>query len=213
VNLLNIFLADDHEVIRKGIRELLQEHPGWRVCGESGSGRETVRLVAQLTPDIAVIDLCMPEMNGLEATRQIKRACPQVEVLVYSVQENEQLICESIEAGARAYILKADTGKCLVEAVEALSRHEPFFTSRACETLLKNFLRSRWDVPVLLLTGREREIIQMLAEGKANKEIAKALCISVKTVETHRATIKRKLGISSLAHLVRYAIHHHLVQP
>jgi DNA-binding NarL/FixJ family response regulator len=213
VGLVSIFLADDHEVVRNGIRELLQDYPDWTVCGESDNGRETVRLAIQLKPHIVIIDLCMPEMNGLEATRQIRSVCPETEVLIYSVQESEQWIRQSIEAGARAYILKTDPGKYLVEAIEALSRHEPFFTSRACQILLNTLLKSHRDLPLPALTGREREIIQMLAEGKANKEIAGTLCISVKTVETHRAAIKRKLSITSLAQLVRYAIRNHLVQP
>lgn len=213
ITLLSILLVDDHEIVRKGIRELLQEHPDWKICGESGNGREAVRMASQLKPNIIVIDLSMPEMNGLEAIRQIKRACPEVEVLIYSVHESEQWICQSIEAGVRAYVMKSDAGKYLVEAVEALSRHEPFFTSKVCQFLLKILSKSDWNIPPPSLSAREREIIQMLAEGMANKEIASALCISVKTVETHRAAIKRKLGIASLADLVRYAINNHMVQP
>lgn len=211
--MLNILIVDDHEMVRKGIRELVQEHTDWRICGESVNGREAVRMASQLKPNIVVIDLSMPEMNGLEAIRQIRNACAEVEILIYSVHDSEQLIGQSIEAGARAYVVKSEAGKYLIEAIEALSRHEPFFTSKACESLLKIVNRADWNVHVNSLSAREREIVKMLAEGMANKEIAAELCISVKTVETHRAAIKRKLGITSLAHLVRYAISNHLVQP
>jgi len=210
-NLIRIFLADDHEVARSGIRRILCERQGWQICGEAGNGSDALQLVKQLEPDVAILDVSMPEMNGLQVTREIKRQCPHVEVLIYSVQESEESIRRSIEAGALGYVLKAEAGKSLVEAVEALSHHRPYFTTRATD--LRRFLHSSTQTPIPPLTRRECEIIQILAEGKGNKEIAVMLCISAKTVETHRAIIKRKLGISSIVDLVHYAVRNELVPP
>jgi DNA-binding NarL/FixJ family response regulator len=204
---LRILLADDHDVVRKGLRGLLEANPGWQVCGEAANGREAVKLAMRLKPDLAVLDLEMPELNGLEATRQIKKELPDIEVLIFTMHETDQFIRDALAAGARGYVLKADAGKYLIEGVEALSKHKPFFTSKASEALLDGFLESRLTpVENNVLTDREREIVQLLAEGKANKEIAATLCISVKTVETHRSAIMRKLKIKSIVDLVRYAI-------
>jgi DNA-binding NarL/FixJ family response regulator len=173
-----------------------------------------VKLAMQTKPDIAVIDLELPDLNGLEATRQIKQNLPEVEVLIYTMYETEELIRKVFAAGARGYVLKSDAGQNLTEAVKALSRHKPFLTSVASETVLESFLRSsRNESDETLLTSREREIVQLLAEAKSNKEIAATLCISVKTVETHRAAIMRKLGINSIVQLVHYAIRNNLVGP
>jgi DNA-binding NarL/FixJ family response regulator len=204
---LRILLADDHDVVRKGLRSLLEANPGWQVCGEAANGREAVKLAMRLKPDLAVLDLEMPELNGLEATRQIKKELPAIEVLIFTMHETDQFIRDALAAGARGYVLKADAGKYLIEGVEALSKHKPFFTSKASESLLDGFLESRLTpVENNVLTDREREIVQLLAEGKANKEIAATLCISIKTVESHRSAIMRKLKINSIVDLVRYAI-------
>jgi DNA-binding NarL/FixJ family response regulator len=215
--MVSILLADDHDVVRRGLREMLEAHEGWEVCGEARNGREAVELAIQLRPQIAVLDLMMPELNGLEATRQIRKELPTTEVIIFTMYETEQLIREVLAAGARGYILKADAGRNLVSAVEALAHHKPFFTPRVSETLLEAFLKSTPATDKAsafgLLTDREREIVQMLAEGKSNKEIASALSISVKTVETHRATVMRKLGINSIVELVHYAIRNQLVAP
>ena len=193
---------------------MLEDHPGWQVCGEAADGREAVQLAAKLRPDIAVLDLEMPELNGLEATRQIKKELLDVEVLIYTMHETEQLIREVLVAGARGYVLKADAGYQLIEAVEALSRHKPFFTTKASETLLESFLKSRPEAgETSVLTDRERQVVQLLAEGNVNKEVAAALGISVKTVETHRAAVMRKLGVNSIVDLVHYAIRNQLVKP
>lgn len=214
--MVRILLADDHDVVRRGLREQLSGHEGWEICGEACNGREAVQMALKLAPDVAVIDLSMPELNGLEATRQIRRELPRTEVLIFTMHETERLIREVLSAGARGYVLKSDAGRHLTSAVEALSHRRPFFTARVSEALLDAFLKSNAKEDegsaFRTLTAREREIVQMLAEGKGNKEIANNLSISVKTVETHRATVMRKLDISSIVELVHYAIRNQLVE-
>jgi DNA-binding NarL/FixJ family response regulator len=213
MQLTRILLADDHDVVRKGLRGILEAQPGWQVCGEASNGREAVRLVRELEPQIVVLDLEMPELNGLEATRQIKKEFPDTEVLIFTMHETEQLIRDVLAAGARGYVLKSDAGRHLVDAIEALGRKKPFFTTKASETLLEEFLESSPAIrETTVLTAREREIVQLLAEGKVNKEISSTLCISIRTVETHRATIMRKLKINSIVELVHYAIRNNLVK-
>ena len=215
--MLRILLADDHDVVRRGLRDQLASHAGWEVIGDARDGREAVKLALDLKPDVVVLDLSMPELNGLEATRQIRKELPKTEVLIFTMHETEQLIREVLAAGARGYVLKSDAGVQLNQAVEALSHHKPFFTAKVSQALLDAFLKSDARVDeasvVHSLTGREREIVQMLAEGKSNKEIANSLSISVKTVETHRAAVMRKLEINSIVELVHYAIRNQLVQP
>jgi DNA-binding NarL/FixJ family response regulator len=210
-NLISILLVDDHDAVRKGLRAMLEAHPGWQVCGEAADGRTAVKLAMQLKPSIAVLDLELPDLNGLEATRRIKKEVPEVEVLIYTMYETEELIRKVLSAGARGYVLKSDAGQNLIEAVEALSHHKPFLTPVASETVLETFVESSRREEHSILTSREREIVQLLAEAKGNKEIAAVLCISVKTVETHRAAIMRKLGINSIVELVHYAIRNNLV--
>lgn len=214
--MVRILLADDHDVVRRGLREQLSAREGWEICGEACNGREAVKLALKLAPDVAVIDLSMPELNGLEATRQIRRGMPRTEVLIFTMHETEQLIREVLSAGARGYVLKSDAGRNLTNAVEALSHRKPFFTAKVSEALLDAFLKSsaKADEGSVFhtLTDREREIVQMLAEGESNKEIANRLSISVKTVETHRATVMRKLDINSIVELVHYAIRNQLVE-
>src|SRR4051794_19256167 len=211
-----ILLADDHDVVRRGLSDMLNAHAGWRVCGEASNGRDAVKMAQRLKPDVAVLDLSMPELNGLEATRRIRGALPRTEVLIFTMHETQQLISEVLAAGARGYVLKSDAGRYLLSAVEALSEHKPFFTGKVSETLLNAYLK--WslkpEAPSVfsVLTDREREIVQLLAEGKTNKQIATGLTISVKTVETHRATVMRKLGIKSIVELVHYAIRNQLIE-
>jgi DNA-binding NarL/FixJ family response regulator len=210
---LRIVLADDHDVVRRGLRELLNEQPGWEVVGEAMTGRQAVELARALVPHIAVIDLTMPELNGLEATRQIRKALPNTEVLIFTMHESEQLIREVLAAGARGYLLKSDAARHVVSAIESLARHKPYFTGKVSETILETFLRRDASDTATgndILTGREREIIQLLAEGRSNKQIANSLKISVKTVETHRASIMRKLDAHSVVDIVRYAVRNSL---
>jgi DNA-binding NarL/FixJ family response regulator len=213
---LKILIADDHDVVRKGLRMLIEEHPGWEICGEARSGREAVEKAIQLKPEVTVIDISMPDLNGLEATRQIRKACPKTEVLVITHHDSDEMAAEVLDAGARGYVLKSDSDKDLVHAVETLSQHKPFFTSRVTEILLDN-RGSRVTDPAesmrKRLTMREREILQLLAEGKTAKEVASILGIAIKTSDTHRTNIMRKLNVHSVAELVRYAIRNKIVEP
>jgi DNA-binding NarL/FixJ family response regulator len=211
-----ILIADDHDLMRRGIRELLETQPGWQVCGEASNGREAVELATKLKPQIAIVDIGMPELNGLEATRAIKKACPHTEVLIFTMHETEQLVRDLLAAGALGYVLKSDASRHLISAVEALTQHKPFFSAKVSEQVLDGYLKAQPAEtigPVSRLTPREREIVQLLAEGKSNKEVADRLGISVKTAETHRAAIMRKLELPSLPDLVRYAIRNKIIEP
>ncbi|HZM69523.1 MAG TPA: response regulator transcription factor [Candidatus Cryosericum sp.] len=212
---LRLIIADDHEVVRRGVRALLESQAGWSVLEEAGDGREAVEQAKRLRPDVVVLDISMPGLNGFEATRQIRKVSPDSEVLILTMHDSEQVVRDVLLAGARGYVLKSDVGRDLVAAVEALSKHRPFVTSRVAEMVLDRYLRSqtREGTGPALLTTREQEVVQLLAEGKSNKEVAGALGISLKTAETHRANIMRKLRFSSLSDLVRYAIRNKIVEP
>lgn len=213
---LRILIVDDHDVVRNGLRHMLEAQPGWAVSGEATSGREAVEMAKELTPDVVILDHSMPDLNGLEATRQIKKAVPSTEILIFTMHESDQLIRDAFGAGARGFLLKSDAARSIVTAVEALSRHKPFFTANVSEAMLELFLRSgvhRDDPDTGALTPREREILQLLAEGRSNKKIASMLNISIKTVETHRSTIMRKIRVSSITELVRYAIRNKYTMP
>ena len=213
---LKILIADDHDLVRRGLKRLIEEHPGWQVCGEARSGREAVEQCVQLQPDVIVIDVSMPDLNGLEATRQIRKACPRTEVLVITHHDSDEMAAEVMDAGARGYVLKSDSDTDLVHAVEALARHKPFFTSRVTEMFLANRGGRATDPAEAMrnrLTMREREILQLLAEGKTAKEVATILGIAIKTSDTHRTNIMRKLDVHSVAELVRYAIRNKVVEP
>lgn len=213
---VRVLVADDHEVVRQGVRALLQAEPGFWVCGEARDGREAVEKARQLKPDIVILDIGMPELNGLEAARQILSELPRTEVLILTLHESEQLVREVLAAGARGYVLKSDAGRDLLVAVNALRRHKPFFTSRVSEIVLKDLRRpcggpSHASHPSL--TPREHQILILLAGGKCSREVAAALGIRLKTVETHRANLMRKLGLHSIGDLVRYAIRNRLIEP
>jgi len=216
--MIRILLADDHEMVRQGLAKIIEQHADWRVCGEAATGREAVELANKLVPNIVILDLGMPELNGLEAARQIKKALPNAEILIFTMHDSTELTHEVIKAGARGYILKEDASKHIVRAIETLADHKPYFTWKVSKTMLDAYLRNGDPATGKLsqfneLTSREREIIQLLAEGHSNKAVATRLGISVKTVETHRAAIMRKLSISSIAQMVRYAVRNHIIQP
>jgi DNA-binding NarL/FixJ family response regulator len=207
---LRILIVDDHEVFRRGVRGVLEEQPGWQVVGEAANGRQAAEMARELQPDVVVLDISMPELNGLDAIRTILSASPRSEILILTLHDSEQLAEEVLKAGARAYILKSDAAQDLVAAVSALERHTPLFTSKVAGMVLEGFLHStktsKGTHTAVELTAREREIVQLLAEGRSNKEVATRLGISVKTAETHRANVMHKLGLHSTAELVRYAL-------
>jgi DNA-binding NarL/FixJ family response regulator len=211
---LHIIIVDDHAIVRRGVRVLLESQPGWEVTGEAATGREAVDLAKRLQPDVVVMDVSLPELNGLDATRQILKETPRTEVLVLTMHHSEELARNVLQAGARGYVLKSDADQSLIAAVESLRQHKPFLTSTVTEFVLDDYLHRKQEGSASLaaVTPREREIIQLLAEGKSNKETAAALTVSVKTVEAHRANIMRKLRLRSLSDLVRYAIRNKIVQ-
>lgn len=220
--MLRILIADDHELARSGIRALLETHAGWEVCGEAKDGRETVELALSLRPDIVLLDIGMPNLNGLEAARQILTSTPEVAILILTMHDSDNVVREVLRAGARGYLLKSDAGRDLVAAVEALQLQRTFFTTRVSQMVLDGYLDrqtrnggaiSRSDEQAEnSLTSREREVIQLLAEGKTSKEVAVTLNLSVKTAETHRTNLMRKLGLHSVADLTRYAVRNGIVQ-
>jgi DNA-binding NarL/FixJ family response regulator len=213
---LKILIADDHELIREGLRARLEKRTGWKVCGEAVNGRQAVEMAWALKPDVAVLDISMPGLNGIEATRQIRKACPGTEVLILTMQQSEGLVRDVLAAGARGFVLKTDTARLLVAAVEALAEGKPFFTGKVSELVLGAFLdpdRSARLDEAGRLSPREREIAQLLAEGKTNKDVAAMLGVSVKTIDAHRANIMRKLNLHSVAELVRYAVREKLIEP
>lgn len=215
---LRILLADDHEIVRRGLCALLQRHEGWEVVGEASDGREAVQKAKQLKPDVVIVDIGMPNLNGLDATRQLVQHDPNFRVIVLTVTDADQVIREALDAGARGFVLKSDAARDLVSAIEALQSKRMFFTPRVNELLLAGFLEkghaiSRSEPPTLpTLTAREREITQLLAEGRSSKEAASLLNLSTKTVETHRSNIMRKLNLHSIRDLVVYAIKNKLIQ-
>lgn len=213
---LRILIADDHDLMRRGLKTFLESQPGWQVCAEATKGPEAVSKAEQYRPDVVVIDICMPQLNGIEATRQIRKVSPRTEVLILSVHHSEQLIREALAAGARGFVVKSDADSEIVSAIEALASHKPFFTSYATEMLLSGYAqdgRPHPPLPTERLTSRERQIIQLLAEGRTSKEIATVLNISAKTAETHRANIMRKLEFHSVGEIVRYAVRNQIIDP
>jgi len=214
---LRVLVADDHEIVRRGLCSLIEGQPGWKVAAEAADGREAVEKTRELKPDLTVMDISMPSMNGLEATRQIMKDRPESKVLVLTVHDSDPPIREVLDAGARGYVLKADAGRDLVAALEALRRNKTFFTAKVAQTVLDGYLRRDFEPAEVntrkgRLTPRQREIVQLLAEGASSKEVAVALGISVKTAETHRANIMRRLDCHSVSELVRYAIRNHIIE-
>jgi DNA-binding NarL/FixJ family response regulator len=212
-SMTRILIADDHEVVRSGLRAILEAQPDWNVVGEANDGKTAISTAVELKPDIAIIDYSLPVMNGIEVTRQIKTRLPDTEILIFTMHDSDTVASEAFKTGARAYLLKSDAKKYLIQAVTSLIAHKPFFTGRLSEKLLDTFLAARGHDSVATLTPRERVVVQLIAEGNSNKQISATLNVSVKTVETQRASAMRKLQVSSTASLVRYAIRNRLVEP
>ena len=215
---VRLLVADDHEIVRKGLRALLEAEPGWEVAAEAVNGRDAVEKAKQVKPDVAILDISMPLLNGLEAARQIVKSIEQTKVLVLTVHDSDPLIQQVLEAGARGYMLKSDAGRDLVTAVDALRRNKTFFTPKVAQMVLEGYLdknpqgTANPEEGRFRLTNRQKEIVQLLAEGKSSKEVASALGLSVKTAETHRANIMRRLDCHSVTALVRYAIRNHIIE-
>lgn len=215
---LKILIADDHEVVRQGVRTIIESQPGWSIVGEAQNGLDAVNQALEMKPNIALLDISMPELNGLEAAKQIIKGLPDTQVLILTMHESDELVRELLAAGARGYILKTDARRDLVNAIRFLSEGRPFFTSKVAEMVLDGFRQGRAPAKAEIsvgdrLTARERQIVQLLAEGKTSKEIATVLDISVKTADTHRANLMRKLNLHSLADIVRYAIRNKMIEP
>jgi DNA-binding NarL/FixJ family response regulator len=212
---IKVLIADDHDLMRRGIKAIIETKKGWEVCGEVRTGAQAVAKAKELKPDIAILDITMPELNGLEAAKRIQKVSEKTEILMLSVHYSDQLIREVIEAGIRGYIVKSDSDRDLSIALDNLANHKPFFAPRVTEVILNSSsggISPRAEGPRSRVTSREREIIQLLSEGKSSKEVAVLLNISVKTAETHRANIMRKLQIHSVSDLVRYAVRNQIIE-
>jgi DNA-binding NarL/FixJ family response regulator len=214
---LRLLVADDHDIVRKGLRSIIEEQPGWELAGEASDGRQAVEEAKKLRPDVAVIDIGMPTLNGLEATRQMLKNDSRTKVLILTMHDADPVIRDVLDAGARGYVLKSDAGRDLVTAVEAIRRNKTFFTAKVAQIVLDGYLgkKNKGDdenPDNTRLTPRQREIVQLLAEGKSSKEVAVALNLSVKTAETHRANIMRRLDCHCISELVRYAVRNNIIQ-
>jgi DNA-binding NarL/FixJ family response regulator len=210
-----ILLADDHEIFRHGLRALLEVQREWTVAGEAATGRQAVEMARELSPDVVVLDVSMPELNGIEAARQILSANPQMRILIMTMHDSERLVHELLELGVRGYVLKSDAKRDIVAAISTLLKNRPFFTSSVSQMLVQSVIERKErpnDEGLRRLTPREREILQLIAEGQTTKEVAIALSISAKTAETHRTHIMSKLNLSSVSDLVRYAVRNKIIE-
>ena len=207
-----VMFVDDHAVVRRGLKALVEGAPGWEVCGEASDGHEALKVAAECRPDIVVMDLSLPKLSGVDATIQLKKMLPDVEVLILTMHESDRLAGQVLRAGARGYLLKTESEDKLIEALEALVRHRSYFSPCVSETLLQGYLNSSPSLDLKQLTPRERQIVKLVAEGKTNKRIALILNVSIKTVETHRSAAMHKVGAKSSADLTLYAARNDLVQ-
>ncbi len=212
---IRLLVADDHKIFRQGITKLLEQEPDLQVVGEAADGREAVKKATELKPDLVLMDIAMANLNGLEATKQIKKVLPETKIIMVTMHKNEEYILQSFQAGGSGYILKEGAVEELVNAIRSIYQDKSFLSPTISKTLIDAYLRKmetgKTETPFDLLTDREREVLQLIAEGYTNREVAKALFISVKTVEAHRAHIMQKLNIHDVAKLVKYAIQKGLV--
>ena len=214
---LRLLVADDHEIVRKGLRSLLEAQPGWQVTAEASDGREAVEKAKAIKPDVTVLDIGMPSLNGLEAARQMIKNDARAKILILTMHESDPLIREVLDAGARGYVLKSDASRDLVTAVNAVRSNKTFFTAKVAQIVLEGYLdkkpkKQERELAHSRLTPRQREIVQLLAEGKSSKEVEVALGLSVKTAETHRANIMKRLDCHSVTELVRYAVRNNIIE-
>jgi two-component system, NarL family, response regulator NreC len=207
---VRILIADDHKILRQGLRSLLLEEEGLQVVGEGANGQEAVRLAGTLCPDVAILDIGMPILNGIDATKEIARVSPRTRTIVLTMYEDDGFVLKSLRAGVRGYLLKARAAEDLVQAIGAVCKGEVYLSPGISETVVQAFLNAV-EAPPEPLSDRERQVLQLVAEGKRTKEIAQILCVSTSTAESHRNHIMQKLNIHDVAGLVRYAIGHGLV--
>jgi DNA-binding NarL/FixJ family response regulator len=205
-------VVDDHTVVRRGVRALIESAPGWEVVGEAENGLEAIRLAEELQPQVIVMDISMPQIGGIDTTVELRKRLPDVEVLILTMHESDQLVAQAMRAGARGYLLKNESDEKLLDALEALARHQPYFSPGVSETLLQGYLVAESAPDPQRLTPRERQIVKLVAEGNSNKKIAMILNVSIKTVETHRSAAMHKVGAKSSADLALYAARNDLVQ-
>jgi DNA-binding NarL/FixJ family response regulator len=207
-----LLLADDHEALRRGLASLLSSQDGWEVVAEAGDGSEALRLARETNPNIAIVDFELPEMDGAELTRAIRQELPRTEVVIYTMHDRDSIVVDTLRAGAKGYVLKSDSSTHLISALESLALRKFYFSPALSKTLLGHVHDPDYD-HALVLTPREREVVKLIAEGLTNKQVAQALEVSVKTVETHRVAAMHKLNVTSAAQLVMYAVRNGLVQP
>lgn len=210
---VKLLVADDHAIVRRGLQALLEAEAGWQVCAAAENGQTAVDLAVRHRPNVAILDYSLPGLNGLEATRHIRRACPGTEVLIYTMHNNEDIIRDVLRAGARGYLLKTEDDSEVVRAVRALLHKKPYFSPQVAQTLLDTFLSGGKVVASQTLTSREREVIQLVAEGRSNRDIADRWKVSIKTVESHRTAAMRKLNLRSGVELALYAVRNKLIEP
>jgi len=208
-----VLIVDDHEIVRRGVRSVVESRSGWQVVAEANDGREALGLAVEHKPDIAILDYSLPTMNGAQLTRRIRTESPATQILIFTMHDSDVLVREVLTAGARGFLLKSDADRQLLAALDALARRQPYFTGQINESLLKLYLSQPAEQgEVGILTPREREVVQLIAEGNSSKEASRILNISLKTVETHRASVMHKLNLETTAALVRYAIRNKLVE-
>jgi|KBSSwiStaDraftv2_1062776.scaffolds.fasta_scaffold98747_3 DNA-binding NarL/FixJ family response regulator len=212
-SLLRILVADDHEIVRKGVRNVIESHPGWEVCAEAADGQSALELAMSERPDIAIIDVSLPILNGVALTRRLKKDSPGVRILLFTMHDDDETVTTALAAGARGYLLKSDSESHLEAAISALGANRPYFSSSVSELLLDAAVNERRRSRLESFTTRELEVAQLIAEGNNNKQIARHLGVSIKTVESHRAAAMRKAGVRTAAEFVRFAIKHNLIQP
>lgn len=210
--MLRIMIADDHEIVRKGVRDLIESHVGWEVCGEAADGQRALEIALNQTPDIAILDVSLPILNGVALTRRLRHDRPGIRVLLFTMHDDDETVGSGLAAGARGYLLKTDSELDLEAAISALGANRPFFSATVSDLLLETVVHGRTPGRLESFSMRELEVAQLIAEGNSNKKIARLLGISIKTVESHRAAAMRKAGVHSGPEFVRFAVKHNLIQ-